>query len=184
MEAKDRAKKASGKPAYVVQLHKARRLHFDFRLEVDGVLVSWAVPKGPSLDPREKRLAVRTEDHPLEYADFEGNIPEGEYGAGTVIVWDKGVYENASIKADEKVSMSTALEAGPIKFRLFGKKLRGGYTLIQTKMRGEDKNWLLVKDKDAEADVHRNPVETDPRSVLSGKTVEEMEKAKGGDRGD
>ena len=182
MEGKRGAEKPSDKPTYVIQLHKARRLHFDFRLEVDGVLVSWAVPKGPSLDPREKRLAVRTEDHPLEYAEFEGNIPEGQYGAGTVIVWDKGVYENASIKDDKRVSMSTALEAGHIKFRLLGMKLRGGYTLVQTKMRGEDKNWLLVKDKDAEADVHRNPVKTDPRSVLSGKTIEDMEKAGVGDR--
>jgi DNA ligase D-like protein (predicted 3'-phosphoesterase) len=164
------------KPIYVIQLHKAKRMHFDFRLEVDGALVSWAVPKGPSLDPREKRLAVRVEDHPLEYAGFEGNIPEGEYGAGTVIVWDNGVYENVSIKGNKKVSMSTALEAGHIKFRLFGMKLRGGYTLIQTKMRGEDKNWLLVKDKDAEADVRHNPAETDRRSVISGKTIEEIEK--------
>jgi DNA ligase D-like protein (predicted 3'-phosphoesterase) len=152
MQPKGRAKKASGKPIYVIQLHKAKRMHFDFRLEVDGLLVSWAVPKGPSLDPKQKRLAVRTEDHPLEYADFEGNIPEGEYGAGTVIVWDKGVYENMSIKGDKGVSMSAALQAGHIKVRLFGKKLRGGYTLIQTKMRGEDKNWLLVKDYDDEAD--------------------------------
>ena len=176
MEAKDRANNSSDKPIYVIQLHKAKRIHFDLRLEVEGALVSWAVPKGPSLDPKEKRLAVRTEDHPLDYADFEGNIPEGEYGAGTVIVWDKGVYENASIRGNKKVSMSTALEAGHITFRLFGMKLRGGYTLIQTRMRGEDKNWLLVKDKDAEADAHRNPVETDRRSVLSGKTVEGMEK--------
>lgn len=177
MESKGRARKASEKPTYVIQLHKAKRLHFDFRLEVNGVLVSWAVPKGPSLDPKEKRLAVRTEDHPLEYADFEGAIPEGEYGAGTVIVWDKGVYENVSVVGDKKVSMSAALEAGHIKFRLFGEKLRGGYTLIQTRMRGEDKNWLLVKDKDAEANLLSDPVRTNPASVLSGKTIEEMEKA-------
>ena len=175
-EPQDGAKKSSDKPIYVIQLHKAKRMHFDFRLEVDGLLISWAVPKGPSTDPRKKRLAVRTEDHQLEYADFEGNIPEGEYGAGTVIVWDKGVYENVSTKVDKKVSMSAALQAGHIKFRLFGEKLRGGYSLIQTKMRGEDKNWLLVKDNDAEADVHRNPVSTDPESVLSGKTIEEMER--------
>lgn len=176
MEPKDRAKKSFDKPTYVIQLHKARRIHFDFRLEVDGVLVSWAVPKGPSLDPKEKRLAVRTEDHPLEYADFEGTIPEGEYGAGTVIVWDKGVFENVSVKDDKKVSMSAALQAGHIKIRLFGEKLKGGCTLIQTKMRGEDKNWLLVKDKDAEADVHRDLASSAPESVVSGKTIEEMEK--------
>jgi DNA ligase D-like protein (predicted 3'-phosphoesterase) len=176
MEPNDRAKKSSDQPIYVIQLHKAKRTHFDFRLEADGVLISWAVPKGPSPDPREKRLAVRTEDHPLEYADFEGNIPEGEYGAGTVIVWDRGVYENVSIKGDKKVSMSTALEAGHIKFKLFGKKLRGGYTLIHTRMRGEDKNWLLVKDKDAGADAHRDLVSGAPESVLSGKTIDDMEK--------
>ena len=169
-------KKSSDKPIYVIQLHKAKRMHFDFRLEVGGMLISWAVPKGPSLDPREKRLAVRTEDHPLAYADFEGKIPEGEYGAGAVIVWDKGMYENVSTEGDKKISMSTALQAGHIKVSLFGKKLRGGYSLIQTKMHGEDKNWLLVKDNDAEADVHRNPVSTDPESVLSGKTIEEMER--------
>ena len=169
-------KKSSDKPIYVIQLHKAKRMHFDFRLEVGGMLISWAVPKGPSLDPREKRLAVRTEDHALEYADFEGNIPEGEYGAGTVIVWDKGMYENVSTEGDKKISMSTALQAGHIKVSLFGKKLRGGYSLIQTKMHGEDKNWLLVKDNDAEADVHRNPASTDRASVLTGKTIEEMER--------
>ena len=176
VEPEDKARRSLYKPTYVIQLHKAKRLHFDFRLEVDGVLISWVVPKGPSLDPKEKHLAVRTEDHPLEYADFEGNISEGEYGAGTVIVWDRGVYENMSTKGDKKVSMSAALKAGRIRFLLFGTKLRGGYTLIKTKMRGEDKNWLLVKDKDTEADVHRNPVDTDRRSVLSGKTVEDIEK--------
>lgn len=180
MEPRNKARKSSDKPTCVIQLHKAKRMHFDFRLEVDGLLISWAVPKGPSLDPKEKRLAVRTADHPLEYADFEGNIPEGEYGAGTVIVWDRGVYENMSTKGDKKVSMSAAIKAGHIKVRLFGKKLKGGYTLIQTKMRGEDKNWLLVKDNDAEADVHRNPVHTNPESVLSGKTIEEIEIAGSG----
>jgi DNA ligase D-like protein (predicted 3'-phosphoesterase) len=163
-------------PIYVIQFHKAKRMHFDFRLEVNGLLVSWAVPKGPSLDPKEKRLAGRTEDHPIEYADFEGNIPEGEYGAGTVIVWDKGLYENLSTKGAKEVPMSAAIQAGHIKFTLFGKKLRGGYSLIQTKMHGEDKNWLLVKDNDAEADIHKNPISTNPESVLSGKTIEEMER--------
>lgn len=176
MEAKDRAKKSSDKPTYVIQLHKARRTHFDFRLEVEGVLVSWTVPKGPSLDPKEKRLAVRTEDHPLEYADFEGTIPEGEYGAGTVIVWDKGIYENVSTKGNKKVSMSAALQAGHVKVRLSGEKLRGGYTLIQTRMRGEDKNWLLVKDKEDEAEVKTivnkagltTPVEVEKQGGLWG----------------
>jgi DNA ligase D-like protein (predicted 3'-phosphoesterase) len=169
-------RESSDRPIYVIQLHKTKRMHFDFRLEADGLLISWAVPKGPSLNPKEKRLAVRTEDHPLEYADFEGNIPKGEYGAGTVIVWDKGVYENISAKGDKELSMSVAIQAGHIKFRLFGNKLRGGYSLIQTRMHGKDKNWLLVKDNDAYADVHRDLMSAAPESVISGKTIEELEK--------
>ena len=173
-EPKAESARPDEKPVFVIQQHDARRMHFDFRLEVDGVLASWAVPKGPSTDPREKRLAVRTEDHPIEYAFFEGRIPEGEYGAGTVIVWDAGEYENMSEKDGKKLSMSEALQAGHAKVRLFGKKLRGGYALIHTKMRGEDKNWLLVKEDDEEADARRKPVATEPRSVLSNKTVKEM----------
>jgi len=167
--------KSSEKPIFVIQQHDARSMHFDFRLDVDGVLASWAVPKGPSTDPREKRLAVRTEDHPMEYADFEGEIPEGEYGAGTVIVWDTGDYENMSQKDGKKISMSEALREGHAKVNLFGKKLKGGYALIHTKMRGDDKNWLLIKEDDEEADARRNPVSTEPESVISGKTVKEME---------
>jgi len=167
--------KSSEKPIFVIQQHDARSMHFDFRLDVDGVLASWAVPKGPSTDPREKRLAVRTEDHPMEYADFEGEIPEGEYGAGTVIVWDTGDYENMSQKDGKKIPMSEALREGHAKVNLFGKKLKGGYALIHTKMRGDDKNWLLIKEDDEEADARRNPVSTEPESVISGKTVKEME---------
>jgi len=167
--------KSSEKPIFVIQQHDARSMHFDFRLDVDGVLASWAVPKGPSMDPREKRLAVRTEDHPMEYADFEGEIPEGEYGAGTVIVWDTGDYENMSQKDGKKIPMSEALREGHAKVNLFGKKLKGGYALIHTKMRGDDKNWLLIKEDDEEADARRNPVSTEPESVISGKTVKEME---------
>lgn len=170
----DRSKKASEKPVFVIQQHDASHEHFDFRLEIDGVLASWAVPKGPSTDPREKRLAVRTEDHPLEYADFEGRIPEGEYGAGAVIVWDRGRYENLSSKSGKDLSASDALRAGHIKVELFGEKLRGGFSLIHAKMRGDEKNWLLVKEKDHEADARRNPVSTEPKSVLSGKSVKEI----------
>ncbi len=163
--------KKGDKPIFVIQKHFASRLHYDFRLEVEGVLKSWAVPKGPSTDPRDKRLAVPTEDHPLEYADFEGEIPEGEYGAGKVLVWDTGTYRN--IKTDEKedkpVSMLQALEDGHVTVWLEGKKLRGGYALIRTG-KGKDQRWLLVKMNDEEADARRNPVETEPESVLSGKT--------------
>ena len=166
--------KSGKRPIFVVQQHHARRMHFDFRLEVEGVLASWAVPKGPSTDPREKRLAVRTEDHPLAYADFEGRIPEGEYGAGVVIVWDTGEYENMSEKDGKKISLKEALHQGSAKIRLYGRKLKGGYALIHTKMRGDEKNWLLIKEKDENADARRNPVNTEPESVLSGKTIREM----------
>jgi DNA ligase D-like protein (predicted 3'-phosphoesterase) len=178
-EPKAKAKKSGKKPIFVVQQHDAGRMHFDFRLEVEDVLASWAVPKGPSTDPEEKRLAVRTEDHPLEYAYFEGKIPEGEYGAGTVIVWDTGEYENMSRKDGKKIPVGEALRAGHAKMKLFGKKLRGGYALIHTKMRGDDKNWLLVKEKDEQADARRKPVSTEPESVISGKTLEEMAKGLG-----
>jgi DNA ligase D-like protein (predicted 3'-phosphoesterase) len=166
--------KTSVKPVFVVQQHDASRMHFDFRLEVDGVLASWSVPKGPSTDPRDKRLAVRTEDHPLEYADFEGRIPENTYGAGVVIVWDAGTFENMSRKDGREISLKNALAQGNAKVSLKGKKICGGYALINAKMGGDDKNWLLVKENDDHADARRNPVSTEPKSVLSGKTIKEM----------
>ena len=149
---------------FVVQQHAARALHYDLRLEIDGVLVSWAIPKGPSLDPKHKRLAVQTEDHPLEYADFEGVIPKGEYGAGPVIVWDRGSYENLR---DEP--MEEALAAGHASFRLAGEKLHGGWSLRQI----EGRRWLLVKRRDDEAD-GPDPVAERPESVVSGRTIEEL----------
>lgn len=153
----------------MIQKHAARRLHYDFRLEVDGTLRSWAVPKGPSTDPGEKRLAVEVEDHPLEYADFEGTIAAGEYGAGTVIVWDAGTYRNL----DEERDMAASIEAGHAKFRLEGEKLRGGWTLQRTRS-GAKPQWLLIKRRDEEADARRNPESTEPESVLSGRTLEEV----------
>jgi DNA ligase D-like protein (predicted 3'-phosphoesterase) len=166
-------------PIFVIQQHDASRMHFDLRLEIDGVLASWAVPKGPSTDPLEKRLAVRTEDHPLEYADFEGRIPEDEYGGGVVIVWDTGRYENRSRKEGREISVSKALAEGNIKVRLYGDKLKGGYALIHAKIGGDERNWLLVKEDDDQADARRNPVSTEPKSVLSGKTIKEMAEASG-----
>lgn len=165
------------KPIFVIQKHDASRLHYDLRLEIEGVLKSWAVPKGPSTDPREKRLAVLTEDHPLEYSDFEGVIPEGNYGAGTVLVWDTGWYENTKKDdAGKEVPMERCFKDGRIEVRLEGKKLRGGYALVKTKMGGGKNNWLLIKMKDLEADARRDPVRTEPKSVLSGRTIEEIAK--------
>lgn len=170
-------KRSSKKPIFVIQQHHARRMHFDFRLELDGVMVSWAVPKGLSTDPRDKRLAVRTEDHPLAYWNFEGRIPEGEYGAGEVIVWDTGEYENMSRKDGKQISLKKALAQGHAEIELFGRKLKGGYALIHTRMRGDEKNWLVVKKNDDHADARRNPVNSEPQSVLSGMTIQEMAKA-------
>jgi DNA ligase D-like protein (predicted 3'-phosphoesterase) len=165
-----KARKRAGKrPRFVIQKHAARNLHYDFRLEVDGTLRSWAVPKGPSTDPREKRLAVEVEDHPLDYVDFEGRIGEGSYGAGRVIVWDTGTYRNL----DEERSMAETLEAGHAKVWLEGAKLEGGWTLQRTHG-GEKPQWLLIKRRDEGADARRNPQSTQPESVKSGRTIEEL----------
>lgn len=160
-------------PVFVIQEHDASTRHFDFRLEMDGVLKSWAVPKGPSTDPHEKRLAIPTEDHPLEYADFEGVIPEGAYGAGTVLLWDTGAYENITEKEDGIVPAQEALADGHLLVWLYGEKLRGGYAL-QRIARDDETRWLLVKMDDDEADARRNPVSTERRSVKSGRTLKEI----------
>jgi len=162
-------------PLFVIQKHDASHLHYDFRLEVDGVLKSWAVPKGPSTDPRDKRLAVPTEDHPLEYAAFEGVIPEGEYGGGTVIVWDAGRYRNLKRKEGREVPMEETLDDGHVEIWLEGKKLKGGYALVRTGT-GDDRRWLLVKMRDNQADARRNPVSAEPESVLTGRTIEQVAK--------
>lgn len=158
-----------GENIFVVQKHRARSLHYDLRLEVDGVLRSWAVPRGPSLDPREKRLAVETEDHPIEYASFEGTIPEGQYGAGSVIVWDTGTYKNMTEKDGGAVPMSEALGKGHAAFWLEGKKLKGGFALTRTQ-----RGWILVKMRDNLADSSRDILKEETRSVKSGRTVEEV----------
>ena len=163
-------------PLFVIQQHAATSMHFDFRLEADGALKSWAVPKGPSTDPRDKRLAMPTEDHPLEYVDFEGVIPEGEYGAGPVIIWDRGVYENLSVdKRGRKISVANAVENGSVKVYLHGQKISGGYALVRMGSRaGERESWLLVKERDSEADARRNPVGTQRKSVVSGRTLKQL----------
>src|SRR5918997_5240621 len=143
-------------PRYVIQQHDATSMHYDFRLEVEGTFKSWAVPKGPSTDPRDKRLAMAVEDHAISWGDFEGVIPKGQYGAGPVIVWDRGTYENLR---DEP--MDEGLEAGHVSFWLEGEKLRGGWSLRRT---GGGRKWLLVKRRDEEAHARRRPTTTQPRS--------------------
>jgi len=161
------------KPRFVIQKHDASTLHYDFRLEAGGVLKSWAVPKGPSTDPSVKRLAVPVEDHPLSYIDFEGVIPEGQYGAGTVMVWDRGTYRNLKEEGGEEAPVEESIERGHVTVWLEGEKLRGGYALIRTGKGGEAR-WLLIKMRDGEADARRNPVSTEPDSVLTGRSMEEI----------
>ena len=186
------------RPMFCVQKHAASRLHYDVRLEVQGVLKSWAVPKGPSPDPTEKRLAVMVEDHPLEYGDFEGTIPEGEYGGGTVLLWDIGWWEpdlarRKPVKPPRRDPQPAGaarpaapgeettpppdpeadLAHGELKFILHGEKLRGSYTLVQMKGRGE-KNWLMIKHRDEDAHPGLDLTEEAPRSVRSGRSIEEI----------
>jgi bifunctional non-homologous end joining protein LigD len=153
---------------FCVQRHDATRLHYDFRLEVGGVLKSWAVPKGPSLDPAVKHFAAHVEDHPLDYGDFEGNIPAGNYGAGSVMLWDRGTYELlGDAPAEEQ------LARGDFKFRLHGEKLNGDYAIVHMKGRGKGNEWLLIKKRD-DAAVPGWDVEAHAYSVLSGRTQEEI----------
>lgn len=162
-------------PLFVVQEHDASSRHFDLRLEAEGVLKSWAVPKGPSTDPDEQRLAVRTPDHDLDYADFEGHIEEGEYGAGNVIVWDIGPYRNLSTTDDgDEQPVAAAVDAGHVRVWLAGSKLRGGWSLVHARIGGDEDNWLLRKLDDDAADARRKPTSTEPASVLTGRTVEEV----------
>ena len=157
----------------MVHQHDATTLHYDFRLEVAGVLKSWAVPKGPSTNPKDKRLAMPTEDHPLDYADYEGLIPEGQYGAGPVTVWDTGTYRSLTEQHGKTVLVERAVQDGHVAVWLDGRKLRGGYALTRVG-KGKRERWLLVKMADDEADVRRKPVKSQPESVVSGRTVEEV----------
>ncbi|TBW53349.1 DNA ligase [Marinobacter halodurans] len=161
---------------FVIQMHDASQLHFDFRLAIDGSLKSWAVPKGPSLDPSDKRLAIEVEDHPLDYADFEGVIPEGHYGAGTVMVWDRGTYRNLREEGDKPTSMADAHRDGLIEVWLEGEKLSGGFALKRFR-EGKKPQWLLIKTNDDHADARRNPVSTENKSVKSGRTLHAIAKA-------
>src|ERR687889_221469 len=155
-------------PRFVIQQHHATSMHWDFRLEAGGTYKSWAVPKGPSMDPSDKRLAMAVDDHSIGWGDFEGVIGEGEYGAGPVIVWDRGSYENLR---DEP--MEETLAAGHASFWLEGEKLRGGWSLRRIRS-GKKPQWLLVKRRDEEADARRRPTSTQPESVVSGRRIEDL----------
>lgn len=171
---------AKMKNYFVIQKHDATNLHYDLRLQIGNVLASWAVPKGPSTDPKVKHLAIRVEDHPLAYGDFEGTIPAGEYGGGTVMVWDKGTYDNLRVaKPGDGADMEKSLRQGLIEIRLNGKKLKGGYNLIKTKgFGGAGKNsWLLLKAKDEFAHAKMEPVKHQPNSAKSGKSMKQIAKS-------
>lgn len=164
-----RSNGASEQLRYVIQKHDASHLHYDFRLEWRGVLLSWAVPKGPSLDPSVKRLAARVEDHPVEYGGFEGTIPQGEYGGGTVMLWDRGTW------TPEVPDVDAAMTKGDLKFTLNGKKLKGSWVLVRTKSYGGSKkeSWLLIKHRDRYASTE-DVLEKKPKSVLSNRLLPEI----------
>ena len=169
-------KKSESEPIFVVQKHRATQLHYDFRLEHNGTLLSWAVPKGPSLDPSVKRLAMQVEDHPIEYAQFEGIIPKGEYGGGTVMVWDIGTW------TPEQPDVDAALKKGDLKFTLHGKKLHGSWVLVRTRGFGGSSKptWLLIKHRDkyaSDADI----TAAKPKSAMSNRLLADIAKANGGD---
>src|SRR5690349_23810838 len=167
-EPKPETPAGTGGSSFCVQRHDATRLHYDFRLEIGGTLKSWAIPKGPTLDPTPKRLAAMVEDHPLDYGGFEGNIPAGNYGAGSVMLWDRGTYE---LLGD--LPAKAQMERGDFKFRLHGQKLKGEFAIVLMKGRGKGNEWLLLKKKDDFADPQWD-IEEHPRSVLTSRTQEEI----------
>lgn len=150
-------------------------MHYDFRLEIEGKLKSWVLPKGPSVNPSRKQLAIPTEDHPLEYADFEGVIPDDQYGGGTVMVWDKGTFRNIKTTEEgEVLPIEQCYEEGQIEVYLEGERISGGYALVQTKGEKMAGNWLLIKMSDEKADKENEPAEVENRSVKTGRTLEEI----------
>lgn len=173
---KTAAKQKHDSLIYVIQKHRATALHYDFRLEWKGVLLSWAVPKGPSLDPSVKRLAMQVEDHPVDYSAFEGVIPEGEYGGGTVMVWDQGTW------TPEQDDVDAALAKGDLKITLHGKKLKGSWVLVRTRGygRSDGKSWLLIKHRDEYVSTEDITVQK-PKSVVSNRLLAQIAKDGGGD---
>ena len=171
------ARKAGGSLVYVTQKHMSSHLHYDFRLEWRGVLLSWAVPKGPSLNPAVKHLAMQTEDHPLDYAEFEGVIPEGQYGAGTVMLWDRGTWQ------PENADVDASMQKGEIKFALHGTKLQGSWVLVRTRGFGSNparSTWLLIKHRDQYASTS-DVTQEEPRSVASQRLLAEIARDEDGD---
>jgi bifunctional non-homologous end joining protein LigD len=169
---------ASKKLRYVIQKHAASRLHFDLRLELDGVMKSWAVPKGPSLDPSVKRLAMEVEDHPIEYNAFEGTIPEGEYGGGTVMLWDRGAYEyGGTMGGDPIAALRAAYAKGDFKFILHGERLRGSWVLVRTRRDDRGKaQWLLIKHRDEHAVEGAEDDDRPNTSVTTGRSMDQIAK--------
>jgi bifunctional non-homologous end joining protein LigD len=162
---------------FVIQKHAASHLHFDFRLELDGVMKSWAVPKGPSYDPSVRRLAMEVEDHPIEYNTFEGTIPKGEYGGGTVMLWDRGTYEPEGGGGAD--ALRDGYERGDLKIVMHGKRMKGGWVLVRMRREGGRAQWLLIKHRDELADPDYDVVEEAVTSVASGRTMEEIASRKG-----
>ena len=162
--------------AYVIQKHAASHLHYDLRLELDGVMKSWAVPKGPSLDPAVKRLAMQVEDHPIDYNSFEGTIPKGEYGGGTVMIWDRGTYTYGGDDTDDPIEgLRRGFAKGDFKIRLKGRRLKGSWVLVRTR-RGDPRRaqWLLIKHRDEAAEPGTEVVEEYQTSVTTGRTMDEI----------
>jgi DNA ligase D-like protein (predicted 3'-phosphoesterase) len=166
--AKKKTRTTTKNPIFVIHKHAARNLHYDFRIEVGGVLKSWAIPKGISANPAQKRLAIPTEDHPYDYAKFEGVIPKGNYGGGTVMLWDKGTYRNL-----KTIPMDQCIKSGRIELLIKGKKLKGGYALIRTKL-GDGNQWLFLKMNDEYANRHHKKFIDDDVSAKSGKSMKEI----------
>ena len=158
----------------MIQKHAASSLHYDLRLELDGVMKSWAVPKGPSLDPAVKRLAIHVEDHPIEYNQFEGTIPAGEYGGGTVMIWDYGTYTAVGDAEDPEAALRAGYRKGEFKFVVKGKRLKGSWVLVRTKGRGERGQWLLIKHRDEAADPDTDPTEAYQTSARTGRSMDEI----------
>ena len=173
-EPKGGTRKRPPRLAYVIQKHAASSLHYDLRLELDGVMKSWAVPKGPSLDPAVKRLAIHVEDHPIEYNQFEGTIPAGEYGGGTVMIWDYGTYTAVGDAEDPEAALRTGYRKGDFKFVVKGKRLKGSWVLVRTKGRGERGQWLLIKHRDEAADPDTDPTEAYQTSARTGRSMDEI----------